>query len=307
MMKMNLLVVLALLAAPVYAAPEYKADQKMGEGGFKAGIRALAVAGEKLFALEGNGNVQIFSTTSGKLESKIETGMNNTGAMALDAQGQIYVLATETEKKEVTRGNRKRTITVSTGVICKVFDQRGKELRTVQLEGPKSAKAANLVGDKLVVADMQQRTLFYLDAATGKKTAELKKGLRLCCGIFDFCIGPNNTVAVSNLGAFKLQQYDLNGKLVKAFGQRGRKLDDFHGCCNPVSAGYLADGSIVTVEKSPTRIKVYAPDGKQAKLIEGVEELVQGCSHIPIAIDAQGNVFLAASRKGYLVKCGPKS
>ena len=57
----------------------------------------------------------------------------------------------------------------------------------------------------------------------------------------------------------------------------------------------------------PTRIKVYNAEGKDAQLIDGVEELVKGCSHIPVAIDAAGNIFLAAGRKGYIVKCIPKS
>jgi hypothetical protein len=96
--------------------------------------------------------------------------------------------------------------------------------------------------------------LVFLDLETGKETARVKMGRRLCCGIFDFCEAPDNTVAVSNLGAFKIQRYNLDGKLISEFGKRGRGFDDFHGCCNPVSASYLPGGNIVTVEKDPTRI-----------------------------------------------------
>ncbi|MEA2068253.1 MAG: hypothetical protein U9P12_03535, partial [Verrucomicrobiota bacterium] len=124
-------------------------------------------------------------------------------------------------------------------------------------------------------------------------------------GIFDFCEAPGHTIAVSNLGAFKLQRYDLEGKLLQEFGQRGRGTDDFQGCCNPVSAGYLPDGRIVTVEKDPTRIKVCDADGKNAQVIEGIDNLVAGCSFIPAAVDSQGNIYLGANLKGYIVKCTP--
>jgi hypothetical protein len=307
MMKAILLLTLSILGLPFVAAADYKAEGKMGEGAFGSQIRSLAVQGESLYALENDGTVHRFNTQSGALEQTFESGQDNTHALALDAKGQIHVFATKTETKEVTRGKRKRTVRVPVGVTCQLFDQGGKALRTLSLEGVKSVKAAAFVGGKLVVADLQQRALFFIDPATGKPTASVKSGLRICCGIFDFCAGPDNTVAVSNLGAFKLQQYDLDGKLVKEFGKRGKGVSDFHGCCNPVSAGYLANGGIVTVEKSPTRIKIYDADGANATLVEGVEELVKGCSHIPVAIDAKGNVFLAAGRKGYLVKCVPKS
>lgn len=85
-----------------------------------------------------------------------------------------------------------------------------------------------------------------------------------------------------------------------AFGQRGKKLNDFHGCCNPVSVASLSTGAIVTVEKDPTRVKVFSKDG--AKAISGIEELVQGCLHIPMAVDSKDNLYLASGKKG-MVKC----
>jgi hypothetical protein len=199
-----------------------------------------------------------------------------------------------------------RTVQMPIGVECSVFDPKGTKLKTAKLANLKSAQAAKIVGGKLVVADLTARALVFMDLETGEETGRIDKGLRLCCGIFDFCEAPGNTVAISNLGAFKLQQYDFDGKLLSEFGKRGRDLDDFQGCCNPVSAGYLPNGQILTVEKSPTRIKIYDAEGKNAKQIEGVEELVKGCSFIPVAIDSKGNIYLAANSKSYIVKCVPK-
>ena len=85
-----------------------------------------------------------------------------------------------------------------------------------------------------------------------------------------------------------------------SFGQRGNTIDDFHGCCNPVSVAFLSNGGIVTVEKDPTRIKIYSKEG--AKKVEGIDELVKGCAYIPMTVDRNDNVYLASKTDG-IVKC----
>ena len=207
------------------------------------------------------------------------------------------------ETKKVKSGARMREVQVPIGVECSIFNATGEKLKSMKFDKLKSAQAARIVDNKLVIADLSARTLVFMDLETGKEMTRIKNGLRLCCGIFDFCEAPDNTIAVSNLGAFKLQRYDLNGKLVSEFGKRGRELDDFQRCCNPVSASYLPGGEILTVEKSPTRIKIYDANGTNEKQIEGVEELVKGCSFVPTAVDSKGNIYLAANSKGYIVKC----
>ncbi|MCK4563622.1 MAG: hypothetical protein KAU94_02975 [Verrucomicrobia bacterium] len=294
----------ALLLSGASALANYRVDGHIGKGKIGPVSQIAIGAGDTLCALENNGKVTIFSS-DGSLVSTIDTGMKNTGAMAVDSDGNLHIFSTLTEEKKVKSGARMRTVQIPIGVECGIFDASGKKLKTMKFDNLKSAKAARMVGDTLVVADLTARALVLMDAETGKETGRIKKGLRLCCGIFDFCEAPDNTIAVSNLGAFKLQQFDLDGKLLKEFGQRGRGMDDFQGCCNPVSAGYLPGGGILTVEKDPTRIKIYDANGKNAQLIDGVEELVKGCSFIPVAVDSKGNIYLAASAKGYIVKCVP--
>ena len=304
-MKTTRLILLAALLFPGMAtAADYHVDQQIGKGRL-GNISQIAIgADDTVCVLEGNGKVTVFDV-DGSVSTAFETGMQNTSAIAVDSDGDFHVFSTLTEEKKVKVGARMRTIQVPIGVECSMFDSTGKELKVTKLAHLKSAKAAQIVGDKLVVADLSARALVFMNKESGKETGRIKNGLRLCCGIFDFCKAPNDTVAVSNLGAFKLQQFDLEGNLVSEFGKRGRGLDDFQGCCNPVSAGYLPDGRILTVEKDPTRIKIYDPTGRNAQQIEGVEELVKGCSFIPVAIDSKGNVYLAANTKGYIVKCVP--
>jgi hypothetical protein len=280
----------------------YKVERQIGKG-YVSHIRQLAIgADDTLLVLDNAGKVFSFDS-EGALLSTIDTGMQNTTAIATAPDGSIHVFSTLTEMKKVKSGARMRQVHVPIGVEHGIFDATGKKLKTSQMEKLKSAQAAKVLNGKLVIADLSSRTLVFHDLETGKETARIKKGLRLCCGIFDFCEAPDNTIAVSNLGAFKVQRYDMNGKLVQEFGKRGRKLDDFQGCCNPVSAAYLPGNRILTVEKDPTRIKIYDAKGQNAKQIEGVEELVKGCSFIPTAVDSKGNIYLAANTKGYVVKC----
>ena len=112
------------------------------------------------------------------------------------------------------------------------------------------------------------------------------------------CSISESTVRSSTLSSFS----EPTGKNILAFGKRGKELNDFHGCCNPVSVANLSTGAIVTVEKDPTRIKVYSKDG--AKQIAGIEELVKGCSYIPMTVDGKDNLYLASPKKG-IIKCVP--
>jgi hypothetical protein len=220
--------------------------------------------------------------------------------------GTFLVFSNITEKKKVQSEGQTFEIDVPVGVEYTVVDASGKHLKTSKIDGLKSAKTARFIDGKLVVADFGASAIVILDPKTLKETGRISDGIRLCCGIFDFCEAPNNTLAVSNLGAFKLQQYSLDGKKIMEFGQRGRNLGDFQGCCNPVSAAYLPDGEILTVEKDPTRIKIYDAAGKNARQIEGIDELVKGCSIIPCAVDSQGSIYLAAATKNCIIRCVKK-
>lgn len=301
---MRVLSILSILTAVSIQAlgSGYKIESKLGAGQLAA-ISHLAVdENNTIYALEKSGKIVCFDS-NGSVVSEINTGMQNTTAIAVAPDQMIHVFSTLTETKKIKSGARMRNVSVPVGVEEGIFDAAGKKISTRNLPHLKSAQAAKVLNGKLIVADLSARSLVFHDLETGQETARIKKGLRLCCGIFDFCAAPDNTVAVSNLGAFKVQRYDMNGKLIMEFGKRGRELDDFQGCCNPVSTAYLPGGAILTVEKDPTRIKIYDTNGQNAQQIKGVEELVKGCSFIPTAVDSQGSIYLAANTKGYIVKC----
>ena len=288
----------SLLSAAAFAQ-DYTVGGNIGKGQFKQ----LAIApGDLVCGLSSDGNIMVYKA-DGSIEKTIKTGLGATEAMAVSPNGTFYVFSNIVETKKVKSGARMVSVNVPTGVQVTTFDALGVKTDSYVLDMLKSVKTARVIRNRLVIADLTARAVVIVDSASHTEIARITDGLRLCCGIFDVCAALEDTLAISNLGAFKLQQFSMDGKLVMEFGKRGRELDDFHGCCNPVSAAYLPSGEILTVEKDPTRIKIYDAAGEHAHQISGVDELVKGCSYIPVVVDSQGNIYLAAATKNCIVKC----
>ena len=219
--------------------------------------------------------------------------------IAVDANDNIYVL--NTLQKEIVRKMRGREMKqkINIGVHCYIYNKEGKKLKDFKLDKLKQATGARIFEDKLLISDVGMGALVIYNKETGKQMSTIKD-LRPCCSILDFDVDKKGQIIVANLGSFRVDGYDFNGKKLVSFGQRGKGMNDFSGCCNPVSVRKIDNGAIITVEKTPTRIKVYSKEG--AKSIKGIEELVKGCFHIPIMSDSDNNIYLASPEKG-LVKC----
>ena len=269
--------------------------------GFKSkGVSYLGVfSNDDVCALCYDGSVKVISG-NGKILSGFKAEYpSSPSTMAVDNKDNIYVLYPIQKEVEKKYRGKVRKMKETLYYECAVFNRKGDKQTTLKLEGLKRATGARVADNKLMVADVKNRIIGVYDPKNGAKQATLE-GMRPCCGILDFSINNKNEVLVANLGAFRVQAYDLTGKLLLTFGQRGKTIDDFHGCCNPVSVAFLSNGAIVTVEKDPTRVKVYSNDG--TKQIEGIEELVKGCHYIPMIVDSKDNLYLASPKKG-MVKC----
>jgi hypothetical protein len=277
----------------------YKVDKSFDGKSFTDVVYLCSLKNNNICALKENGVVQIVSNT-GKLVKKFEinTGSKTT-AIASDDMNHIYLLSTKTIKKEVKVRGKIHVQESAVGVVCTILGVNGQKVNSYELEGLKAASGVKIVDDRLIVSDYSTSKVAIYDLANAELLSEVN-GMRPCCGILDFAINKKNELLVANLGAFRVQAFDMTGKSLLTFGKRGKELDSFHGCCNPVSVACLNSGAIVTVEKDPTRIKVYSKEG--AKQIEGIEELVKGCSYIPMVVDDKDNLYLASPKKG-IVKC----
>jgi hypothetical protein len=253
-------------------------------------------------ALKKDGRVLIIDSC-GKMVKEFKSNIKKPSAIAVDKSDNIYVMGSIIGKKRVESRGRNNEIEVPVAVSCFIFNTKGSKIRDLRLEDVTQATGAKIFENNLIVADSDKRLIAVFDAETGLKKWTIEK-LYTCCNILDFCVRKENEILVAHLAIFRVDGYDYSGKRLYSFGQRGNTINDFHGCCNPVSVAFLSNGGIVTVEKDPTRIKVYSMEG--AKKVEGIDELVKGCAYIPIATDKRDNVYLA-SYAGGLMKCIPSN
>ena len=297
-----------LCAITAYAAvevPTYKVDGSFAAGGLKATPVSIAVdPQDQIYVLLKNGTVATYDS-SGKSAAEFASKMDPPPTAMTVANGKIYLLSTKSKDEEVEFQGKKVKRKTACGANCGVFTPTGTKESEFVLPDVSSATAAHFIGNQLAVGDYKKSQIAFFNITSEKATAakKIEGEFRLCCGIFDFCpTADGESMFVANLGAFKVQTY-TNRKKHAEFGVRGEKLEDFHGCCNPVNVAALGTGFIVTVEKAPTRVKICDRKGKDAKLIEGLGELVNGCSTIPVAVDSKGAIYLASASKGCLIKC----
>ena len=277
----------------------YKLDKSFQGAALKDIIYLGVFSNNNVCAITKNAEVQTISP-EGKLLSSFEANVaGNATTIAIDDSDQICVIHSIFEKRVEKIRGRERTRSTPKECLCSVFDQNGKLIKSFRLEGVVLSSGAKVAGDKLLVADAKSKKITIYSIKDEKKLVVIKD-LRTCCGILDIAVRNKNQILATGLGGFNVVGYDFEGVKNLEFGQRGKGINDFQGCCNPVSLAYLSNGAIVTVEKDPTRVKIFSQTG--AKQIEGIEELVKGCSHISMAVDSKDNLFLASAKKG-IIKC----
>lgn len=258
---------------------------------------------DQIVALRNDGLIRIVDTNGNHVREFKTNLKSKPNAVAVNRDNEmIYVLGTINEVRSSEVRGRVHQVTTPVGVECLVFDKQGRLQKSLNLERLVTVTGAKVEFGKLFVADTRTKIISIFNAESGELESSITNGLRSCCGILDFSITPNQEILVANLGAFRVQAFDLKGEFKYAFGRRGTGVNDFQGCCNPVNVAYASNGGILTIEKDPTRIKLYSKDG--ARQITGIDELVHGCSFIPAIIDSKDNLFLASPHAG-IVKCVP--
>jgi hypothetical protein len=277
----------------------YKIEKAFAGKEYKEVVYLSKLKNDNVCALKKDGTVLTIDPKGKKISQFKAEVKGYASALAVDESNQIYVLDVQQKmNKKKIRGRIVETA-APVGVVCSVYAADGKKLRSFNCKENITAAGAKLIDGNLIVSDYKKGKLAFYNANNGNLITKLE-GMRPCCGMLDFALNDKKQILVANLGAFRVQCVDVKGNKLMTFGNRGKSLDEFHGCCNPVSVASLNNGAIVTVEKDPTRVKIFSKDG--AKQIQGIEELVKGCSYIPMTVDSKDNLYLASSEKG-IMKC----
>ncbi|MEI8233093.1 MAG: hypothetical protein WCH57_00230 [Verrucomicrobiota bacterium] len=274
-------------------APEYVSGLSYGKSDHLPTISSLAVGKDDFLVVAAMNKVFIYDPAKEQSVRSFDSGFAKISAVAVEGQ-TIYVFSRKTKPKEMALNGRKFTYEVPIGAQCKKFAWDGTLIGELKLENLMDVINAKVVAGKVYVSDFGgTRTIRVFDARTGKAMASIGKNLRLCCGILDFAVDPKNEdVLVANLGAFRLERYSPAGNLHSFFGKRGDDAESFQGCCNPVSAAVLPDGNLVVVQKDPSQVKLYTPQGQLLFQFKDLQELVKGCNRVSLAVDSRGRVYL---------------
>lgn len=277
----------------------YKVDQGFKGTDLKEVIYLGAFPNNNICALTKDGRVQTISPKGAKVSEFKAELKGEAASLAVDQESNIYVMDVLVEKVKKKIRGRVMEFSNPIGVECIVYNAKGEKQNYFSCSEIITASGAKVMDGKLLLSDNRKGQIGIFDAKSGKLLSKIED-MRPCCGILDFSVNTNKQLVVANLGAFRVESFDLKGKSLMSFGKRGRDLSSFHGCCNPVSVTSLKNGAIVTVEKDPTQVKIFSKEG--AKLIAGIDELVKGCAYIPMTVDGKDNLYLASREKG-LVKC----
>ena len=231
----------------------------------------------------------------------IATGFSESRAVAVDSTGVIYVagdravrvfdqsgkLLTENGLSGMPRSlflSGQELLYVAVTDHIKVFNKQCKQIAKWQSLGPRSFLTSIAASeDHVFVADAGNRIVVHCDS-TGKVLKYIGKkdkdrnipGFVVPSPYFALAVAPDGLLRVSNPGRHRIEAYTFDGDFEFAWGRPGLRIEDFCGCCNPVSFAMLPDESFVTCEKGLLRVKVYEPDGTFKAVVAGPDELAEG-------------------------------
>jgi DNA-binding beta-propeller fold protein YncE len=242
---------------------------------------AVTSDGDRIFAV-GRGGVRVLDA-AGKTLRQWSTPTPAT-CVALDDEGFVYV------------GQNSRVDRYSAS--GKPVGHWGKAGR-----GPGEmllVKGIAVLGSNVFVADAGNRVVHRFDI-TGDLIGDLGRkdpragvpGIIVRRPFLDCAVGPNGELYVTNPGRWLVEQYDLNGSRIGAWGGGSFKLDGFCGCCNPTHIAVDRRGRFLTAEKDKVRVKLCDATGKVLALVADQRAFSPKASGLDLAVDKHDRVYVA--------------
>jgi hypothetical protein len=111
---------------------------------------------------------------------------------------------------------------------------------------------------------------------------------------FDLVLAGDGLLRVVDPGRHRIETYDPDGYYEEplTWGWAGSTPAGFTGRANPSHLALLSDGSFVTAEKDPPRVKVYSSLGEFRYILAGVAKLGPDASNLDLAIDGRDRVYV---------------
>jgi hypothetical protein len=261
-------------------------------------------------------------TMSLRRVSTRRTGLEKLKAIAIDGRGQRYLahaggvavfdatwkrladLATPEPAVGVAVHEDGRVFVALRQQVI-VFDTSGKLAARWGTPGDQSGQlrflTAIAVGEGDVwLADMGNRVIHRFDT-TGDFVSDFA-GRDLDGGVagivcpskyLDCVVASDGTLYNSNPGRWRVEHYDLNGRLVGHWGRQGSRAERFQGCCNPTNLALRPGGGFVTSEKgSAPRVKIHDADG-EVLAVAGSEHFSNHAAGLDLAADGDGRIYVA--------------
>ncbi|NIA21805.1 MAG: hypothetical protein GWP05_07555 [Anaerolineaceae bacterium] len=264
-----------------------------------AGLKGIAADGSGRFYLAGRRGVTVFDSEWKKLR-QLPTP-NQATAVALDDSARVYV----TERRRVH-----------------VFSGRGRLLDSWGEPGKGRGQLSfvtgiTVAGANLWLADAGNRVVHrftpggdFIDDIGGRDPQTGRPGIICPSPYLDVAASGDGTLYVGNPGKWRVEQYDLNGRLVRYWGAPGLAANRFQGCCNPTNLALTPEGNFVTAEKGAApRVKVSDGRGRLLALM-GKEYFTARPSAYPgarnagldIAVTGQGRIFVVDPARGVVLE-----
>jgi hypothetical protein len=272
-----------------------------------------------------------------ELDLRIKPGFKKAAAIAVDANGLLYVAGDSEVRVFDPEGRQTRAVSVSEEPRCltvaedgtiyvgtqnrvEAYDTAGQQGSTWAGPWPDTVITSIAVhNDDVFVADAGIRTVLHYNrqgrllGRMGDKDPERGiEGLVVPSPHLDLAMAPDGLLRVVNPGRHRIEAYTLDGQLEVSWGRFGSDVEGFTGCCNPVGLAVLPDGGFVTSEKGVVRVKVFGPDGRYVGVVAGPRQLIgsagQVCqtpdqcqaSGFDVAADGRGRIYVLDTIKNQI-------
>ena len=152
-------------------------------------------------------------------------------------------------------------------------------------------------GKYVFIADAGNRKVYKFDTKgkylgqIGKKDKAAGRGFIIPSPCMDMDFDREGNLWVANTGLLKLEKYSKDGAFLGSWGEHGVNINEFIGCCNPVSFIIDREDNFITAEKGVVRIKKYDKTGKFLGIVAPPGVFNEKCKSVPLAVDSKNRIY----------------